>query len=190
MAELARAYKILPSTDSTVAVDVCHSRFGQRSKDTLYFEVFEGEMTFAPDDLGAFKMQLSIDARSVACFRDGLSERKRRKIADSARTTLTALGRDEIHFTANSVRAKPLRGYVIEGALYVRGISRIVKINAVLGPLRNNLLQLDGDAVLRLSDFDLPCPSSLFGLFSTKDEAAVRLLLWANPMAQSVHATA
>jgi polyisoprenoid-binding protein YceI len=188
MAELARSYTILPSNDSTVAVEVCRSRFGRRQKYILYFESFRGEMTFARDDLAAFKIQLNIDPRSVACFRNGLSEKTRRKVADFARDLLASGGR-EIQFTAGSLRAKPLRGYAIEGVLHVRGISRVVTISAVLSPLRKDTLQIDGDSAIRLSDFDLPCPSSLFGLLSTRDEAPIRLLLWATAGGQVGHAT-
>ena len=191
MAELACSYTILPSNDSTVAVDVSRLSFGRsRCKDTFYFEAFQGEMTFTPDDLAAFKMQLRIDARGVACFRAGLSEKKRLKTADLARKALTAAGRNEIQFTAKSISAKPLRGYLIECVLHVCGISRVVKVNAVFSPVRNGAWQLDCDATIRLSEFDLPCPSSLFGLLSTRDESSVRLLLWAAPLAQSEHATA
>lgn len=185
MAELSRAYTISPSNDSTVAVDLWRYSLGRCRKDMFYFVAFQGEVIYHPEALASFKMQLEVDAHSVACFRAGLSERGRRAMADSARNVLTANGRGQMSFTANSLRAKPLRGYVIEGVLQVCGISRALKLNAVLSPVRNDILQLDCDAAIRLSDFELPCRSSLFGLFHTKDEATLRLLLWAHPAAQA-----
>ncbi len=127
-------------------------------------------------------MTLTIDAASVVCLDAWLSERKRRKVTAYVRKiVLAADTHPEIRFTANSIRAKALRGYVVEGMLHVRGTERMVKVNAVLGPVRKDSLQIDGDATLRLSDFGLPRPSAMFGLVGTKDEALVRLLLWAFP---------
>ena len=74
--------------------------------------------------------------------------------------------------------------------LQIGGITRVVKVNAVLSVRAKDYLQIDGDTRFRLTDFDLPRRSWLFGLFKTKDEVKVRLLLWATPAMQTTHASA
>jgi hypothetical protein len=58
----------------------------------------------------------------------------------------------------------------------------------VLSPRHKESLQVEGDASFRLSDFALPRPSALLGLIGTKDEVAVRILLWGIPRAQTIEA--
>jgi polyisoprenoid-binding protein YceI len=182
MPELATSYTISPSVDSTLAIEVSRTGLKRRKKHTLFFEKFSGEMCYAEKDPGAFKMTLTIDATSVTCRDPWLSERKRRAVADFVRqNALAANIHPEIRFTSTSISAKPLRGFVVEGSLQIRDTARVVRVNTVLGAVLRDWIQLDGDALLRLSDFGLPRRSALFGLIGTKDEAVVRLLLWAIP---------
>jgi polyisoprenoid-binding protein YceI len=182
MPELATSYTISPSNDSTVAIEVSRTGLRRSKKHILFFEKFSGDMCFAEKDPSAFKLTLTIDAASAICRDTWLSERKRRALAEFARkSALSANIHPEIRFTSNSISPKPLRGFVVEGSLQIRDTARVVKVNTVLGSMRKDWLQLDGDATLCLSDFGLPRRSALFGLIGTKDEAAIRLLLWAIP---------
>jgi polyisoprenoid-binding protein YceI len=184
MNELAAcSYKISSSSDSTLAIEV--TKIGlrrRRQKYTLRFDKFEGEMTFAKGDPPAFRLAVRIDPRSGVCCDAHLSKRRRRAIADFARKALTSDPHRDMTFTAQTLQPKPIRGYAVDGVLQIGGITRVIKANTVMSPVRQGWLQLDGDAMFRLSDFDLPRPSSLFGLFNTKDEVDVRLLLWAAPV--------
>jgi polyisoprenoid-binding protein YceI len=187
---IAMSYKIAPSDDSTLAIEISRTGFRKSKKHALSFDSFEGELTFSGGSPEVFKMALTIDARNVACRDSRLKARKRRSFTEFARN---ALGKDthrQVRFTSTSLRAKPLRGFVIEGVLQVGGITRVVKVNAVFSVRGNDLLQIDGDTTFRLTDFDLPRRSWLFGLFTTKDEVEVRLLLWATPSMKTVQASA
>jgi polyisoprenoid-binding protein YceI len=184
MPELATSYTISPSNDSTIAIEISKTGLRRRKKHILFFDNFQGEMSFAEKDPESFKIALTIDAGSATCHDAWLSKRKRRRVAEFARESLATKTHPEIRFTSNSIRAKELRGFVIEGVLEIRGTTRVVKVNIVLGARRKDCWQLDGDATLRLGDFGLPRPSALFGLIGTKDEAVVRLLLWAIPLSE------
>ena len=185
MPERATHYTISPSADSTLAIEFSKTGLRRHTKHLLFFEKFAGEMCFAENDPAAFKLTLFIDAASAVCRDAKLSERKRRAISEFARNrALAATAHPEIRFTSNSIRAKALRGFVVQGTLQIRGVTRTVAVSLVLSPRHRDSLQLDGDATLRLSDFTLPRPSALFGLIGTKDEAAVRILLWAIPQAE------
>jgi polyisoprenoid-binding protein YceI len=182
MPDRANFYTISPSADSTLALELSKTGLSRRQTHLLFFEKFSGEMCFAEDALAAFKLTLVIDADSLVCRDAGLSEKKRAAITQFARhSALATNAHPEIRFTSHSIRAKPLRGFVVEGALQIRGTARTVEVSLVLSPRHKDSLQLDGDATLRLSHFALPRPSALFGLLGTKDEAAIRILLWAIP---------
>jgi polyisoprenoid-binding protein YceI len=182
MTDLALSYTISPSNDSTLAIEVSKTGLRRRpQKRTLVLDKFQGELTFARNDPTTFRLTLTIDPQSIGCCDAHLSAKKRRKVAAFARAALTTNSHPQITFTSTSLCPKPIRGFVIDGVLQVRGITRVVKMSAVLNPVRKDWLQLDGDATFRLTDFDLPRPSSFFGLFGTKDEVVVRLLLWPAP---------
>lgn len=181
MPEFPAVYAISPSKDSTVAVEILKAGLlGRKRKHLLSFENFSGQMRFAAEDPTASQIVLTVDAASVVCRDITASEKERRALAEFAREeALAAKRHPEIRYTSTCVRAKELRGFVVTGVLQIRGITREVKVNMAWNPKRNNEFQLDGDATLRLSDFDLPRPSAKFGLVKTTDEVMIHLLLWA-----------
>ncbi|SRR5581483_834953 len=174
-------YVISPSKDSTVAVEVLKSGLlGRKKKHILSFENFSGQICFVADNPAASQIVLTVDASSVVCRDIRISERERRAITGFAREeALAANLHPEIRYASTCIRAKELRGFVVNGTLQIRGITREVKLNMGWSPKRDNEFQLDGDATLRLSDFDLPRPSAKLGLVKTVDEVMVHLLLWA-----------
>jgi polyisoprenoid-binding protein YceI len=181
MQEAPTDYTIRPSNESTVAVEVFKTGLTPRKKHVVFFERFNGSMHFTQDP-AACRIILTIDATSVACRDASLRKRKRRAIEDFVREDVLAAHLfPEIQFTSTCVSAKALRGFVVEGLLKIRDTSANVRANLVLSPMTNGQLQLDSDALLRLSDFGLPRPSAMFGLVGTAETAVAHLLLWAVP---------
>ena len=173
-------YTILPSNDSTLALEVLKTRLMRRKKHTLFFENFRGEFSYFPERPEASRVNLTIDARSVICRDPWLKTRKQQLVTNYVRNEgLSADDHPEIRFASTRIYRKPIRGFVVEGVLTVRGVGRTVKVNVVLNPMKHGRVQIDGDATFCLSDFGVRPPSSMFGLIGTKDEALVRLLLWA-----------
>lgn len=187
MAELATLYTISPSNDSAFAVEVLRTGWmGRKKRHILFFENFRGELHLVANDPAKSRIQLTADASSLVCRDTWLKEKKRAAVAEFARKdALQANLHPEIRFTSTCIRAKPLRGFVVTGILQIRGISRELKVNMSFNPRRKHEFQLDGDTALRLSDFDLPRPTAMFGLMGTKDETMVHLLLWAAPLMQT-----
>lgn len=183
MAELATLYTISPSEESTVAIEVLGSGLiGRKKRHTLLFKNFRGEMQLVGKDPVGSRILLTVDASSVFCRDARMNGKKRQVVAEFARNkALAANVHPEIRFTSTKVEAKALRGFLVTGILQIHGTSRELKINMSFDGTRTRELQLDGDAQLRLSDFDLPRPSALFGLMGTRDEAVVHLRLSAVP---------
>ncbi len=175
-------YTILPSADSTLAIEVLKTRLMKRKKHILFFENFRGELSYVADRPEASRVNLMIDAGSVICRDKWLKKKKQLLVTRYVRNEgLSADQHPEIRFASTRISPKALRGFVVEGVLTVRGIGRVVKINIVLNPMKHDRFQIDGDTSVCLSDFGVKPPSSMLGLIGTKDEALVRILLWATP---------
>jgi polyisoprenoid-binding protein YceI len=171
---------ISPSADSTLALEVFKTGIMRRKKHILFFENFSGELSYVREHPESSRLDISIDAASVSCRDQWLKPRQRQAVTAYVRDkALAARQHPEIRFSSTRILAKPLRGFVIEGVLTLRGTGRNVRVNVVLTPMKRSRFQIDGDSTLRLSDFGIHPPSLLFGLAGTKDEALLRLLLWA-----------
>jgi polyisoprenoid-binding protein YceI len=180
MPEWQTVYTISPSIDSTLALEVFKSGLMRGKKHMLFFENFRGELLYVKDRPESSRLDIVIEASSVVCRDKWLRPKKQKLVTAFARTrALDAPNHPEIRFASSRISAKPLRGYVIEGVLKLRGTTRNIRVNVVLTAMNRGRFQIDGDATLRLSDFGIQPPSSMLGLAGTQDEALLRLLLWA-----------
>lgn len=181
MAEPGTLYKIEPSYDSTIAIEVTKTGLLRRQRHVLVFDKFAGSLHYAPEDPGSSRVELTIDPHSLSCRDKWLNPRKARKVAEFTRVNVLAAERyPEIRFLSQAVTAKPLRGFVVEGRLSLRNVECVVRANVMPGPLSNGRFQIDADAPVRLSLFGIKPPKSLLGLIGTKDDAMVHLLVWAS----------
>jgi polyisoprenoid-binding protein YceI len=173
-------YKILPSNDSTLAVEVYKTGLMKRKKHLLFFEQFGGELCYVPDRPQHSQVKMSIDAASLVCRDKWLKSKRQEEISRYARNQILAAEQyPQITFASDRISAKRIRGFAVEGILKLRHMARSVNLNVVVNQPKPETLQIDGDATFRLSEFEVPRPSSLFGLIGTKDEVLIRLLLWA-----------
>lgn len=173
-------YTILPSNDSTLAVEVYKTGLIRRKKHLLFFEQFRGELCYVAEQPETSQVKMTIDVASVVCRDKWLKPKRQAEVTRYTRKEL--LGADEyphITFASHRVTTKRIRGFIVEGDLAVRNVTRSVNLNLVVNQTKPETLQIDGDAVFRLSEFGIRQPSSLFGLVGTKDEVLIRLLLWA-----------
>lgn len=180
MADWRTIYTISPSVDSTLALEIEKTGLMRGKKHLLFFESFRGELCYVPECPETSRLDIMIDAHSVACRDAWLKPKRQAQVTSFARRdALDAAHHPEIRFASTRVCAKPLRGFVVDGVLTLRGTGRNVRVNVVIGPMKKGRFQVDGDATLSLSDFGIHPPSQLFGLVGTKDSALLRLLLWA-----------
>ena len=167
-------FTISPSPDSALALEVKQTGLIKR-KHLFVFEQYQGVLSYHPDQPLLSTLRLSIDAQSLICR----NSKKAQSLSHFARhEALLANEFPEIELRSERFTAKPLRGYIFEGTLCLHGVDRSIKANVGFGPLKNGRVNIDADAAIRLSDFDLPRPSSLFGLIRTEDEVVLHALLW------------
>jgi polyisoprenoid-binding protein YceI len=173
-------YTILPSNDSTLAVEVHQTGLMRRKKHLLLFEQFRGELSYVADHPESSQVNMIIEVASLVCRDKWLKTAKQEKLSRYARNEVLASGRyPHITFASNRVSAKRIRGFTVEGELKIRDVTRTATLNLVVNQTKPQILQIDGDATFRLSEFAIHRPSSLLGLIGTKDEVLIRLLLWA-----------
>jgi polyisoprenoid-binding protein YceI len=173
-------YTILPSNDSTLAVEVYKTGLMKRKKHLLFFEQFRGELCYVPEHPETSKVKMTIDVASLVCRDKWLKTKRQQHVSGYTRKEILAADQyPHITFVSNRVTTKRIRGFAVEGALSIRNKTRPVNLNLVVNQTKPEMLQIDGDAVFRLSEFGIRQPSSLFGLVGTKDEVLIRLLLWA-----------
>ena len=175
-------YTITPTNDSTLVIEILKTGFLRRRKHHIFFERFAGELCYLPEKPEASHVTLTIESGSAVCRDKWLNTRKRESVSRYVRNhALNASTHPTIRFISRRIDLKPLRGFVVEGELKIAGVSRIVKVNVVLTPGRQQSLQIDGDTTIKLTDFGIQRPSSFLGLIGTKDEALIRALIWAVP---------
>jgi polyisoprenoid-binding protein YceI len=173
-------YTILPSNDSTLAVEVYKTGLMKRKKHLLFFEQFRGELYYVPEHPETSRVKMTIDVASLVCRDKWLKAKRQQHISSYTRNEVLAADQyPHITFASNRVTPKRIRGFAVEGVLSIRNMTRAVNLNLVVNQTKPETLQIDGDAVFRLSEFGIRQPSSLFGLVGTKDEVLIRLLLWA-----------
>jgi len=152
----------------------------RRKKHLLFFEGFRGELCYVSDGLESSHVKIAIDTDSLVCRDKWLKPRRQDEICRYARNEVLAADRyPQITFASNRMTAKPIRGFTVEGDLKVRDMTRTVSVNVVVNQTKPQILQIDGDATFRLTEFGIRKPSSFLGLIGTKDEVLIRLLLWA-----------
>ncbi len=171
-------YKISPSPDSTLAIEIRETGLVKR-KHLLVFEQYSGALIYDPEEPLESVLNLSIEVSSLACRGAAEKARRHHELArDIVEKALQADKHPALLIESRHFSAKPLRGFVVELAMQFRGIERQLKANLGFGALKRDRLQIDADATLRLSDYALPRPASLFGLVRTEDEVTLHALIW------------
>jgi polyisoprenoid-binding protein YceI len=179
-------YTISPSVDSTLALEVFKTGLMRRKKHVLFFERFSGTLSYIAHKPECSRADIVVDANSITCRDPWLNPKQRQQLMQYCKQeALVSDGHQQICFCSRRISAKPLRGFEVEGELKVCDVGRIVKVNVVLSERKHDIFQIDGDTTVRLSDFGIKPPSSMFGLIGTRDEALVRILLWARPVGAS-----
>ncbi len=182
-------YTISPSPDSTLAVEIRETGLLKR-KHIFIFERYNGTLAYDPEQPLETKLKLEVEADSLVCRDSQAGPKKRKRLTRFAlHEALGAQSHPTLRFESQRFTAKPLRGFIFEGALNFRGIDRSIKANIGFGVEKKGRLQIDADASVRLDDFELRRPSSLFGLIRTEDEVILHALFWGESQTRSTYDT-
>ena len=152
-------YAILPSNDSTLAVEVYKTGLMKHKKHLLLFEQFRGELCYVPEHPESSQVKMTIDVASLVCRDKWLKAKRRQHVSSYTRKEVLAADRyPQITFSSDRVTTKRIRGFVVDGLLKVRDMTRAVSLDLVVNQTNPETLQIDGDAVFRLSEFGIRQP--------------------------------
>lgn len=180
MADREILHVISSSNHSRIVAEVLETRLMRKRKYFLPFDNFKGELHYSPNHPERSRLTLDVDATSVSCRDRSLREVKQGRVTEQVQdSVLNARAHPMIQFSSYQITIKALRGLLIEGALSIRGTTRALKLNAVFTPTSEDGLEIEGDSILRLSEFGIKAPSLLFGMVETSDHVLVHLHLYA-----------
>jgi polyisoprenoid-binding protein YceI len=180
-------YTIRPTGESSVAVQVFKSGLMARRKHVLFLQQYRGEVDYDCENPENSRVQLVFDANSVVCRDQWLKPEKRQSFLAFVQKEILATDHHEkIAFSSNRIRRISPTRFQLEGTLQLRGSDKPVAFEVVVIQNGKDRLEIDGTARLRMSDYGIDRPSAFFGLIGTKDEIALRFLLWPERTAAAV----
>jgi polyisoprenoid-binding protein YceI len=180
-------YIIRPTGESSVAVQVFKSGLMARRKHVLFLQRYSGEVDYDSANPENSRVQLVFEAASVVCRDQWLKPEKRESfLAFVHKEILAADQHETISFTSDRIKRVSSTRFQLEGTLTFRGGAKPVLFEVVVIQNGKDRLEIDGTARLRMSDYGINLPSAFFGLVGTKDEVALRFLLWPERTAAAV----
>ena len=181
------AYTIRPTNESSVAIQVFQSGLMATRKRVLFLERYHGKVDYDHANPERSRVELVFEANSVVCRDESLKPEKRQSLMSFIQKEILAADRhSQIAFSSDRIERKSPTRFQLEGTLNARGSSRPMLFEVVVIPKGKDRLEIDGTAKIKLSDYGIDRPTSLFGLVGTKDEIALRFLLWPERTAAAV----
>jgi polyisoprenoid-binding protein YceI len=175
----AAPYQIGPSNESVVALEIFKSGLRTGKKHVIFFERYEGQALYNRDKPEESSIRLVIEARSAVCRDEWLKPAERKKVLSEVLSPVFAADEHpRLTFSSSRIARKASSRFEVSGTLTIREISKPVAADVAITSIGDDRLELDGNAQVSFSDYNLTRPSSALGLIGTKDKMLLRFLLW------------
>jgi polyisoprenoid-binding protein YceI len=175
----AETYLIRPVPGSRFSLEVSKTGFLSGKKHLFEFERYEGKLDYRPEAPEQSRVELTIEAASIALKDDWLSEKDFKKVKEHAeKEMLDVVRHPRLRFVSSRITRKPNGGFEAQGELTIRAATRPVTVEVQLRPEAGKL-RLKGKAEVPMKDFGLKPPSALLGTIGTKNEMRVEFDLTA-----------
>ena len=179
------SYPIKPSADSRLELIVEKTGLYSGKKHVFTFERYSGTLLLDVDAMQQTKVDLTIEAASITCHDTWVSMKDLSKIMEEATKNMLAAARfPTITFQSSSVTLAGPGKYDVQGILTIRGISKPAKVVVNWTSGSAPLITLQGDSVVKLTDYSLKPPTAVLGAIGTKNEMRFHFRLALNPEAQ------
>jgi polyisoprenoid-binding protein YceI len=127
------------------------------------------------------RITLRIDAASIQCKDDWLSEKDRAKVLEEARGNMLEVSRHkELVFVSKSIRKQPDGSFAVGGELSIRGIPKPSTVQVRLQPGEQGKLRFTGESVIDMTAWGLKPPRAALGAIGTDKLMTVRFALAAS----------
>lgn len=174
----------------TVPYTIAGSRFAlevdktglMRGKTHLFlFERLGGQLYYDAARPEKSRVELVIDAASIACQDTWVSENDRKKIQVHAEKEMLSVEQyPEIRFVSSAITPNGDGRYEVQGNLKIRDIARPVTVQVEMKP-QGSGITFQGRAEVKMTAYKLKPPSAALGLIGTKDEMRVTFEVVAIP---------
>jgi polyisoprenoid-binding protein YceI len=170
-------YVIRPTGESSVSIELV--RRGLRSrKHVLFFQQYQGEVEYDPEDLEQARATILVDVDSMVCRDASLTPSQRQEATGALKELLGAEDFPQLAFHSKAVQGVSRHRAEVTGLFTARGVASPASLQATVVPIGKDQLELDLTGTLRLSSYAIKPPSTWWGQPSLKDEAQLRMLLW------------
>jgi len=173
-------YDIRPSDESTLRLEIFRKGLLAGERHILFFDRYFGEIRYDRQDAEQSNMRFVVQSRSCTCKDKWLTRKQREKVVSFTLRKMLASDRfPEIEFTSTSVTKKASHHYDVLGDLTIRGLTRPTFIQVVARQIGEERLEFDGEAIVRMKDYDMEPPTAVLGFAGTKNKMRLRFLFWA-----------
>jgi polyisoprenoid-binding protein YceI len=179
-----QTYLLQPDPGSTLELKVYKTGLMSGKVHTFVFRRFEGAVEFDPAAPEQTSVRFRVQADSIECLDDWVSEKDRAKILQEARGPMLAVDQyPRLVFEADGLAPDPDGGFSTEGRLTIRDRTNPVNVKVDVTETGGGLT-ITGTARVSLDDYGLKPPSAALGMIGTKSVMDVRFSLHASPGTQ------
>lgn len=180
----AAEYRIGPADGAELALEVHKTGLMSGKTHLFLFDRYEGTLQYDPENPENAQVRLVIEAGSIDCQDEWVSDKERADIQKHAVDEMLAVEQyPEIIFVSRSVKPERDGAYTADGMLMIRGQDRPVTVHVSARP-EGDRLWIEGTATLDMTAYGLKPPKAALGLIGTKKEMDVRFRVAAEPGAQ------
>jgi polyisoprenoid-binding protein YceI len=177
----AKSYTVQQQEGARFALIVEKTGFLSGKKHLFVFEEYSGELAYDAEAPGNSEIKLIIQAASIDCRDDWVSEKDLVKIQREAEEKLLQVEKfAEIVFVSQTIVPIDGDSYNVQGLLTIRDKTQPVLVRVELTESESGL-RFKGASVVNMKEFGLKPPSAAFGTVGTKKEMQVEFDLAAVP---------
>ncbi|MDZ7639796.1 MAG: YceI family protein [Bryobacterales bacterium] len=173
-------FRVTPEPAAKFELIVKKTGFLSGKAHLFNFPRYEGQLDFDESAPERSKITLRIDAASIECKDDWVSENDRKKVLEEARENMLRVARHkDLLFESQSVRKRSDGAFDVQGGLTIRGIVKPVVVKVTMKPAADGTLAFTGESAIDMTAWGLKPPKALLGAIGTEKEMQVRFALTA-----------
>jgi polyisoprenoid-binding protein YceI len=167
----SQRYSIRPNESNRLELRVAKAGIYRGKVHVFLFPQYSGSLVYDSQKPEASQVNVTISARDIKLTDTWLSEKDFKSVQEYAlKDMLAAEKYPDIAFISAAVRAIDPTHFEVRGTLTIRGLAKPSVLNVTLEAPAKAALRLRGDAIIRLTDYELKPPKAALGLIGTENE--------------------
>lgn len=172
------AYRVTPDASSKFELLVKKTGLMSGKVHVFAFPQIRGELQYDEAAPEKSKIALRIDAASIQCKDDWVSEKDRAKVLEEARGNMLQVSRHkELAFISKAIRRQPDGSFAVDGELSIRGVPKPATVRVRLQPGGQGKLRFTGESLIDMTAWGLKPPRAALGAIGTDRLMTVRFAM-------------